>query len=291
MAIGGAAAVLVATVPASAFNSGSDPSTYYNRVVSGIEAHRGWQNTEGVAFEPVGAFTQRLPDDEFDDILLNLVNWYRGDNGLPALEQFEPLRAQSAIRSNLLADRATLDLEDKWYAGDAFAACNPVSDVFSISAQSTGKPEDVYYQWLVDPAARNAILVHDPGAVGIATVTQDSQSYTTMRIVQGSCPGSGMPFRVEPSGLPKPTLRAATLPDGEGLTVSVQRRGDSQQLVEVQQADGWRWVKWKDFFLQPGTRQLRVFPPAGQYRVVIPRQSGYDFALTGVLEVAGPPAQ
>lgn len=289
LAIGGAAAVLVATVPASAFNSGSDPESYYNSTVRAIEAHRGWQGNEGVAFEPVGAFTKRLPDDEFDDILLDLVNWYRDEQGLPALEKFEPLRVQSAIRSNQLADAGTVTLPDDWYADDAVAACNPLKDIQSASAASGGTPQDVYLQWIADPATRNALLIPEPGKVGIATVAEGSQFYTTMRIADGTCPGSGMPFLRQPSGLPTPTIDATLTPGGAGLRISVQRRGDPQLRVWLQRADGYVWTAWDELFLEPGGDPVTVHPPGGTYRVVVPGQSGYDVAFTDPIKVLGPP--
>ncbi len=283
VAAGGAAAILVATVPASAFNSGSDPATYYGAPVRAIEAHRGWQGNEGIAFEPVGAFTQRLPDDEYDDILLNLVNWFRGEHQLAPLEQFEPLRVQSAIRSNQTADAATDSLPDKWYADDAVAACNPVADVISSSSVTDGTPEDVYLKWINDAATRNALLDPDPGAVGIATVEESSQFYTTIRIVHGTCPGGGLPYRVEPSGLPKPRLTVTQGP--KGLAVSLARRGDQQQMVQVQRAEQWVWLAWRDLTLQPGARPVTVSPPAGIYRVVVPQQSGYATVFSDPIEI------
>lgn len=288
VAVGGIAAVLVATVPASAFNSGSDPASYYTPQVRAIEAHRGWQGNEGVAFEEVGPFTQRLPDDEFDDILLNLVNWYRSDNGLPPLEQFEPLRVQSAIRSNQLADAGTATMPDRWYAGDAYAACNPVQDTISSSGVTAGTPEDVYLKWVSDPATRNALLAPDPGAVGIATVAEGSQFYTTIRIVHGTCPGNGLPFRTNPSTLPVPDLVVDITDDG--LAISVDRRGDQQQTVQIQRAEGWVWRSWRELTVQPGADPVTVAPPGGIYRVVVPQQSGYATTFTDALEVPGPPA-
>lgn len=293
VAIGGAAAVLVATVPASAFNSGSDPDSYYSTVINGVQAHRGWQGTEGTAYEPVGEFTRRLPDDEFDAILLNLVNWYRSDNGLAPLAQFESLRVQSAIWSNKLADWGSADHTDPWYSSDAVAACNPLRDIFSASGESEGRPDTVYLEWLQDPAARNAMLSPDADFAGVATVSEGSRFFTTMRIADGTCPGGGLPFRTVRSGLPTPKLEVHTPPNGLGLTVEVDRRGDSQQLVQLQRAAYGVWVKWEDHFLQPGSDELRLNPPGGQYRVVVPRQSGYDVAFTDMLDVAGPalPAQ
>lgn len=290
VAIGGAAAVLVATVPASAFNSGSDPVNYYGTAVRTIEAHRGWQGTVGVAFEPVGPFTPRMPDDEFDDILLNLVNWFRGEQGLAVLEQFEPLRAQSAIRSNQLADAGSLNVVDDWYASDAAAACNPLTDVFSASNQSSGNPQDVFNEWVTQPATRNAILAQDPGAVGIATVGEGGMSFTTIRIAHGTCPGGAMPFREEQSGLPTPTILARVATEGRpGLSVAVDRAGQQQLVVQLQRADGYVWREWREIFLQPGDRPTVVHPPGGIYRVVVPKQSGYDVAFTEPLEVIGPP--
>lgn len=289
VAIGGAAAVLVATVPASAFNSGSDPVNYYGAAVRSIEAHRGWQGTVGVAFEPVGAFTPRMPDDEFDDILLNLVNWFRSEQGLAELEQFEPLRAQSAIRSNQLADAGSLNVVDDWYASDAAAACNPLTDAFSASNQSTGNPQDVFTEWTLQPATRNALQARDPGAIGIATVSEGGVSFTTIRIAHGTCPGSGMPFRAEKSGLPTPTIQADTDPGRPGLSVVVDRRGEQQLVVQIQRAEGYVWREWREIFLQPRSRPVQVTPPGGVYRVVVPEQSGYDVAFTEPLEVIGPP--
>ena len=289
LAIGGAAAVLVATVPASAFYSGSDPDSYYNSTVRAIEAHRGWQGNEGVAFEPVGSFTKRLPDDEFDDIALDLVNWYRTDQGLPALERFEPLRVQSAIRSNQLADAGAMDLPDPWYADDAVAACNPLTDIHSMSALTGGTPQDAYVQWLADPATRNALVSPAVGRVGIATVSEGSQFYTTMRIAEGTCPGSGMPFVREPSGLPTPRIHAETTADSAGLRISVQRRGDQQLTVWVQRAGGYVWQAWEELFLEPRGRAVTVRPPGGTYRVVVPEQSGYDVAFTDPITIEGPP--
>lgn len=288
LAIGGAAAVLVATVPASAFYSGSDPETYYNATVRSVEAHRGWQGTEGVAFEPVSAFTKRLPDDEFDDILLDLVNWYRSEQGLAELEQFEPLRVQSAIRSNQLADAGTLDLPDRWYADDAVAACNPLTDIHSTSATSSGTPEDAYLQLLEDPATRNALLSGEQGKVGIATVAEGSQFFTTMRIAHGTCPGSGMPFLREPSGLPTPTIDAQLTKTSDGLRITVDRRGDQQLRVWLQRANVFVWEAWDEMFLEPGG-QVTVHPPGGTYRVVVPAQNGYDVAFTDPIEIQGPP--
>ena len=287
VAVGGVAAILVATVPASAFNSGSDPASYFTPQVRAMEAHRGWQGNEGIAFEEVGPFTQRLPDDEFDDLLLNLVNWYRGDNGLEPLEQFEPLRVQSAIRANQLADAGTSALPDKWYAGDAYAACNPVEDTISSSSVTAGTPEDVYLKWVSDPATRNALLAPDPGAVGIATVAEDAQFYTTIRIVHGTCPGNGLPFRVDPSGLPQPDLTAEVVPDG--LSIAVDRAGQQQQTVQIQRAEGWVWRAWRDLTVQPGEEPVVVSPPGGIYRVVVPQQSGYATTFTDPIEVPGPP--
>ena len=287
VAVGGVAAILVATVPASAFNSGSDPATYFTPQVRAMEAHRGWQGNEGIAFEEVGPFTQRLPDDEFDDILLNLVNWYRGDNGLEPLEQFEPLRVQSAIRSNQLADAGTSSLPDTWYAGDAYAACNPVEDTISSSSVTSGTPEDVYLKWVTDPATRNALLAPDPGAVGIATVSEAAQFYTTIRIVHGTCPGNGLPFRVDPSGRPQPDLTAEVVPDG--LSIAVDRAGQQQQTVQIQRAEGWVWRAWRDLTVQPGEEPVVVSPPGGIYRVVVPQQSGYATTFTDPIEVPGPP--
>lgn len=289
LAIGGTAAVLVATVPASAFYSGSDPESYYNATVRAVEAHRGWQGTEGVAFEPVTPFTKRLPDDEFDDILLNLVNWYRSDQGLPPLEQFEPLRVQSAIRSNHLADAGTLDVPDEWYAGDAVAACNPLTDIHSTSSSSGGTPEDAYLQLIDDPATRNALVSPQAGKVGIATVAEGSQFYTTMRIAHGTCPGSGMPFLREPSGLPMPTIDAQLTKGGDGLRIAVHRRGDQQLQVSLQRANGFVWQAWEEFFLEPRGRAVTVHPPGGTYRVVVPAQNGYDVAFTDPIDILGPP--
>lgn len=285
--MGGAAAVLVATVPASAFYSGSDPSTYYGPAVNAIEAHRGWQGVEGVAFEPVGAFVPRMPDDEFDDILLNLVNWYRGENGLEPYEQFEPLRVQSSIWSNKLADKGSDAGVDPWLAGDAVATCNPLEDIQTTSARSDGQPQDVWWLLLRNTAARNALLSPDAGVVGIATVSENNSTYTTMRIAHGSCPGRGLPYRVAPSGLPQPVLKARVEPSGS-LAFSVQRRGDVQLQVQVQRAENGRWINWQEFFLQPGSR-LTVQPPRGSYRVVVPAQSGYDTAMTELMIVPAPP--
>lgn len=288
LAIGGAAAVLVATVPASAFDSGADPDLYYNAAVRSIEAHRGWQGNEGVAFEPVGTFTRRLPDDEFDDLMLGLVNWYRSDNGLAPLERSEPLRIQSAIRSNQLADQGSADLPDAWYASDAVVACNPLTDVYSASVASGGTPQDAYLQLVGDAAARNAMLDPDPGVLGIATVSEGSQFYTTLRIAHGTCPGSGMPFRHEPSGLPTPQIHADLSADGSALHVTVDRRGAQQQVVRIQRAEGFAWWADEEIFVQPG-QTVTVHRPGGIYRVVVPAQDGYDVAFTDAIEILGPP--
>ena len=284
VAIGGAAAVLVATVPASAFYSGGDPETYYGTVVTSVEAHRGWQGNEGVAFEPVGYFTQRLPDDEFDDILLNLVNAYREQNGRSPVRQFEGLRVQSAIWSNKLADQRNADMMDPWYAEDAVVACNPLQDVYTDSTWSAGNPQDVFNAWMADPAARNGLLLPGAETAGIATVAEESDYYTTIRIAGGRCPGDGLPFRSEPTGLPKPTLIVDA--KGSQLTLQVIRQGNAQLRVEVQRLENGLWFKQADLYVLPDGDPVEVSPPAGTYRFVVPAQSGYDFAACDPLTVS-----
>ena len=289
VAIGGAAAVLVATVPASAFYSGSDPDSYYRAVVTAVNAHRGWEGTRGIAFESVEGFTPRLPDDEFDDILLNLVNDYRGAQGLVEVTQFESLRVQSAMWSNRLADAGTTELADNWYTADAVVACDPLEDITTTSGLSGGRPQDVFDGWLADPAARNALLAPDAQSAGIATVAEGGQYYTTMRLADGSCPGGTLPYRAEPTGLPTPKLRVHLIDRGAGLAIHVNRPGQNQQRVEVQRADYYVWRLWRSDYVQPRRGELRVHPPGGRYRVVVPAQDGYDVAISPIMDVAGPP--
>lgn len=284
VAIGGVAAVLIATNPATAFNSESDPDSYFGPTVSAIDAHRGWEGTQGIAYEPVDGFTRRMPDDEFDDLLLRMVNRYRSDNGRPELTQFEALRVQSAMWSNRMADAQTTEMVDHWATSDADVACSPVADLVTLSAVSGGRPEDVFDSWVADAGTRNALLEPASAWTGIATVNDGSREWTTMRIVSGTCPGGVLPYRAERTGLPQPRLMVRPTLDRSRLTVAVDRPGMSQLTVEVQQSFGGHWILWQTLYLMPGM-PVPVDPPAGQYRVVVPRQSGYDTVFTGLLDV------
>lgn len=291
-AIGGGVALLVATVPASAFDSGTDPDTYYQSTIAEVDNHRAQTGAEGLAFESVDGFTRRLPDDSFDDLILGMVNRYRSEHGLPEFEQLEELRTLSAMWANRMADAQNGYLADSWYRTDADVACRRVDDIFTVSSFTSGTPQDVFNNWMQDPAVVNGILTPGTTWTGIATVDDGSTLWTTMRVVRGDCPGYS-PYvpRTLDDSLPDPTLRTISVPHSgpsanSALQFSVARSGTSQITVEVQTLIRGRWLLWQKLYTEPNTTPITVDPPAGTYRVVVPAQAGYHVVIGATLTVS-----
>lgn len=279
-AIGGTVVVLVATGPASAFNSGANPEGYYGPAISAVNNHRQWaSNAEGAAYEASDSFTRRLPDDEFDSLLLSMINRYRSDSGLPEFIESEALRVQSAMWSNVIADRKDAKQVDWWSAQDVEVACNTVTDFYSAAAVSGGRPEDVFWDWMATPALRNALSAPGAAWVGIASVVDEAE-YTTIRLVQGDCQSGALPYTPDVSTLPIPRLSVAVAPLASSVRVTVHRRGREQLWVSVHRLDNWHWVNERQIFVAPGQPSERVVLPPGRYRVSVPEQSGYARVFT-----------
>ena len=221
--LAGGVAVLALTMPASAFNSGTDPDTYYADQINAVNLHRIYLGEEGKAFETADDFTRRLPDDEFDDQILQLVNRYREDNGLPPAQQYEPLRRLSAMWANRMADSGDGYLADSWYAYDARVACHQLNDIFTVSSFTEGGPLDVFANWLEDPAVTSGMLKQDPAYLGSATVDDGTRRWVTMRLAQGSCPGQPDRLSGPTDTLPKPELTIAQ--SGDDVEFVVGRQG------------------------------------------------------------------
>jgi len=74
LAVAAIGLVIVAlTMPASAFNSGTDAGNYFGSMSQDIDDHRITLGARGIAFETSGDFAPRLPEDDFDDQMLQLV--------------------------------------------------------------------------------------------------------------------------------------------------------------------------------------------------------------------------
>lgn len=280
-AIGGTVVVLVATGPASAFNSGVNPEAYYGPVVGAIDARRVWASeVEGRSYQAPYDFTERLPDDEFDSLLLSMINRFRTDNGLPPFSESEGLRAQSAIWSNVVADLRNAKAVDWWSSADVEVACRSVTDLYGTSAYSGGRPEDVFDQWAATPAVRTALLTSGPAWAGIASVVDDGQ-WTTLRLVHGDCSaGAALPSVAPKSPLPRPRLRVRVSPAASTLTITVDRRGNDQLWVDLQRHDGQHWVNVQTLYGVPRTPSEPVAVAPGSYRVSVPEQSGYASVFT-----------
>lgn len=282
--LAGGVAVLALTMPASAFNSGTDPDTYYGDQINSVNVHRVYLGEQGKAFESVDGFTRRMPDDEFDDRILQLVNDYRQRNGLPEARFYEPLRTQSAMWANRMADAQDGYLYDTWHRYDARVVCHQLDDIFTVSSFTPGSPQDVFDNWLGDPAAITGMLTPDPAFLGSATVDDGKMRWTTMRVAQGACPGE--PNRIagaEPL-LPVPTL--TTTPGGNDIAVEVERQGNSQLTYEVQWFNGSYWSLGRTAFTEPGKRTMVSDLLPGQYRIVVPSQSGYGTAISEMITIS-----
>lgn len=285
VAIGGTVAVLVATGPASAFNSDDNPEAYFGPAVSAVNDHREWASeTRGTSYQPADGFTPRLPDDEFDSLLLNMINRFRSDNGVPPFQESEGLRVQSAMWSNVIADLRNDKAVDWWSSQDVAVACGTVTDLYGTSAVSDGRPEDVFDEWTATPAVRTALLVPGPSWAGIASVV-DNAEWTTIRIVQGDCGGGGLPYEQPVALLPEPRIAVRVSPWASTLAVTVHRRGDDQLWVELQQHDGQHWMNAQTLYLAPREPSEPVAVSAGRYRVTVPEQSGYAGAFTEPITV------
>ena len=284
--VGGGIALLATTVPAAAFDSGSDPDTYYQSVIGEVDNHRADLSVQGTAFQSVDGFSRRLPDDSFDDLILAMVNRFRSDRGLPGYEQLEELRAQSAMWANRMADTKNGYLADPWYRTDAQVACSTVEDIYTVSSFTQGTPQDVFNNWAADPGTVNAILMPGSTWVGIATVDDGETQWTTMRVVRGTCPGSSSPSATVTDTLPRPTLAVAPSKDGSVVQVKVDRSGNSQIAVELQTLVRGRWLLWQKLYTEPDRQKVSVDPPAGQYRAVVPPQSGYGVVIGPTLTLS-----
>ncbi len=281
--LAGGVAVLALTVPASAFNSGTDPDTYYGDQIASMNLHRVWLGEEGRAFESVDGFTRRMPDDEFDDQVMQLVNRYREDRGLGPAQDYEPLRTQSAMWSNRVADAGGYII-DPWYTLDARVVCHQLKDIFSVSSATQGSPQDVFDSWLSQPGAVTGLTTPDPVYLGSATVEDGGFRWVTLRIARGACPGQPDKVSGPEPELPAPDL--STRAGGNDIEVVVQRQGNSQLVYEVQWFNGSYWSLGRASFTEPGKRTLVSDLLPGQYRVVVPSQSGYGAAISETITVS-----
>jgi uncharacterized protein YkwD len=277
--LAGGVAILALTMPAAAFNSGTDSDTYYGDQIGAVNLHRVWLAQEGRAYESVDGFTRRMPDDEFDNQILQLVNRFRDENGLPPAQHYEPLRAQSAMWANRMADDDNGYLNDSWYAADARVACHQLDDIATVSSFTVGTAQDVFDQWLTDPAVVTGMLMPDPAYLGAATVEESGKRWITMRIAQGACPGEPNRLTGPVVDLPTPLLK--TVYDASGtLRVRIKRPGSSQLNMEVQSFNGATWSLFRNLFAEPNHRVTVTGLPQGQYRVVVPSQAGYAVAIS-----------
>jgi hypothetical protein len=279
----GGVAVLALTMPAAAFNSGTDPDTYYGDTVNGINLHRVFLGNEGKAFEPADGFTRRMPDDEFDDQILSRVNGYREMMGLGPAQHYEPLRTQSAIWANRMADAGDGFLADPWYSLDARVVCHQLDDIFTVSSFTQAGPQEVFDNWLNDPAVVTGMLTPDPVFLGSATVEAGDRRWVTMRIANGSCPGEANELSAAQPVLPTPVLSLTQ--GGNDVEVVVERQGMSQLTYEVQVTDGSIWRLARSAFTEPGRRTVIADLQPGVYRVVVPSQSGYGTAISQTVTI------
>ncbi len=275
-------AVIVAlTMPASAFNSGSNATDYYSEPVSDIDENRAELGREGWAFESVADFTPRLPRDGFDDQLFQLINAYRADNGLPPAQEYEPLRTQAAIWSNRMADAGTEQyLTDKWYREDAAVVCSEVNDVFSVASSSkNATPQSVLDYWLETyPAAATRFLMSGDVFIGTGTVLANDIEWTTLRLVQGNCPGNPSEQVATPEQEPEPNLDSRQ--EGSSIVFTIDPSSNGQRGYEVQRLDGTLWFLEQKHFADAGREIWLDDLPPGDYRIVVPAQSGQASAVS-----------
>lgn len=270
--------VIAFTMPASAFNSSTDPDTYYNDQIASVNVQRVFLGEQGKAYESVDGFTKRMPDDEFDDQILQQVNDYRTEHGLSEARVHEPLRTQSAMWANRMADSGDGRLYDRWYTYDARVVCQQLDDIFTVSSFTQGSAQLVFENWLGDPAVKNGMLLADPVYLGSATVNDGTTRWTTMRIARGSCPGEPNDVSEGEPNLPAPEL--ITTQGGNDVAVQINRQGASQLQYEVQWFNGSYWSLGRTAFAEPGTRTMVSDLLPGTYRVVVPQQAGYGTAIS-----------
>lgn len=269
------AIVVALTMPASAFNSGSNANDYFSESVQDIDENRAALGDKGWAFESAASFTPRLPRDGFDDQLFQLINSYRSDNGLAPAQEYEPLRTHATIWSNRMADVGTdTYLTDKWYREDTSVVCSEVSDVFSVSsAAKNATPQSVLDYWLEShPAAATRLMMPGTIYVGTGTVIENDIEWTTLRLAQGSCPGNPAEQVETPAQEPAAPLDARE--EGDSIIFSIGPTSSAQLGYEVQRLDGTLWFLDGKGFTDAGREVALNDLPPGQYRIVVPAQSG-----------------
>ncbi len=269
------AIVVALTMPASAFNSGSNANDYFSESVQEIDENRAALGDRGWAFESAASFTPRLPRDSFDDQLFQLINSYRSDNGLAPAQEYEPLRTHATIWSNRMADVGTdTYLTDKWYREDTSVVCSEVSDVFSVSsAAKNATPQSVLNYWLEShPAAATRLMMPGTIYVGTGTVVENDIEWTTLRLAQGSCPGNPTEQVETPAQEPAAPLQARQ--EGDSIIFSTGPTSSAQLGYEVQRLDGALWFLDSKGFTDAGREVTLNDLPPGQYRIVVPAQSG-----------------
>ena len=278
--------IIALTMPASAFNSGTDATTYFGSMSQDIDDHRITLGERGIAFESSGDFVPRLPEDDFDDQLLQLVGDLRVSKGLQPAKEYEPLRVQAAMWSNHMADAGPGQyLTDSWYPEDTTVVCRQTDQVFSISSAAKGStPQSVLKYWLEShPAAAARLTMPDPVFLGSATVVQGDTYWTTMRIVQGACPGDPRLPSDSPSQIPPPDFTATAGPSGIELLVSGTNA--NQLSYQVQELKDEYWDLSRKGYTEVGRVATISHLPAGTYRVVLPAQSGRGTGISETLEL------
>ncbi len=276
LAIAAIGLVIVAlTMPASAFNSGTDAANYFGSMSQDIDDHRITLGDRGIAFETSGDFAPRLPEDDFDDQMLQLVGNLRVGQGLQPAKEYEPLRVQATMWSNRMADAGPGQyLTDSWYPEDTTVVCRQLDQVFSISsAAKNSTPQSVLNYWLEShPAAAARLTMPDPVFLGSATVVQGDTYWTTLRIAQGACPGDPRLPSDTPAEIPAPDFTATAHP--LGIQLLVAGASASQLSYQVQELKGEHWDLSRKGYTEVGRTAIISHLPAGTYRVVIPAQAG-----------------